>query len=395
MSEYFYMPPTNITGNGALKCAGEEMVAAGYKKALIVTGETLHRKVKATKALTDMLTDLGIDYAVFDRVTPNPTVGEVQEGATMLKSEDCDFIISFGGGSPHDCAKGIGIVATNGGSIRDYAGVNKMHAKMLPMIAVNTTSGTASEMTRFAIITDEEKRMKFPVVDWRCTPVVAVDDPQLMVGMSPGLTAATGMDALSHAIEAYVSTGATPLTDPGALHAIKLIVKSLPIAYKDGQDLQARSDMTYAEFLAGMAFNNASLGYVHAMSHQIGGVYEHLAHGVLNAVLMPHSEAYNAQAVPDRFVDIAEAMGADVEGMSAQQAVDYVIAKLRAMNQELNMPASLAAMGVKEEDIPYMAENALKDPCCLTNPHQVSSRAQMEELFLSAWRGERSEVSVA
>jgi alcohol dehydrogenase len=269
MAEYFFMPPMNITGTGALKSAGDEMVAEGYGKALIVTDAVLHRKVGATKVLTDMLMKLGIEYAVYDRVTPNPTVAEVQEGAELLKAEDCDFIISFGGGSPHDCAKGIGIVANNGGSIRDYAGVNKLKTKMLPMFAVNTTSGTGSEMTRFAIITDEEQQSKFPVVDWRCTPSVSVDDPELMTGMPPSLTAATGMDALSHAIEAYVSTAATPLTNPGALHAMQLVVKSLPTAYKDGKNEQARSDMTYAEFLAGMAFNNASLGYVHALCRSI------------------------------------------------------------------------------------------------------------------------------
>jgi alcohol dehydrogenase len=386
MAEYFFMPPMNITGAGALKSAGEEMVAEGYGKALIVTDEVLHRKVGATKALTDLLMQLGIEYAVYDRVTPNPTVAEVEEGAELLKSEDCDFIISFGGGSPHNCAKGIGIIANNGGSIRDYAGVNKLKTKMLPMFAVNTTSGTGSEMTRFAIITDEERQSKFPVVDWRCTPSVSVDDPELMTGMPPSLTAATGMDALSHAIEAYVSTAATPLTNPGSLHAMQLVVKSLPTAYKDGKNEQARSDMTYAEFLAGMAFNNASLGYVHAMSHQIGGVYHHLAHGAINAVLMPYVESYNAKAVPDRFLAIAEAMGAE-RGLSTDLAIDYVLTKIRKLNQELNIPSTLAELGVEASAIPHMAANALSDPCCLTNPRQVASVKEMEVLFHQALHG--------
>lgn len=394
MAEYFFMPPINITGTGALKSAGDEMVAAGYKKALIVTDESLHRTVGATKVLTNLLTDLGISYAVFDKVTPNPTVTEVQEGLALLQSENCDFIISFGGGSPHDCAKGIAIVATNGGSIRDYAGVNKLRTKMLPAIAVNTTSGTGSEMTRFAIITDEETRSKFPVVDWRCTPSISVDDPALMVGMPPGLTAATGMDALSHAIEAYVSTAATPLTDPGALHAIELIVKSLPTAYKDGNNEQARADLTYAEFLAGMAFNNASLGYIHAISHQIGGVYHHLAHGVINAVLMPYVVAYNAEVAGDRFLNIAKAMGANLHGLLTTEAVDYVLTKLHSLNRELNIPLTLADLGVKEADIPYMATNALQDPCCLTNPRQVASSIEMESLFRQAWQGERAKMAL-
>ena len=253
------------------------------------------------------------------------------------------------------------------------------------MFAVNTTSGTGSEMTRFAIITDEERQSKFPVVDWRCTPSVSVDDPELMVGMPPGLTAATGMDALSHAIEAYVSTAATPLTNPGALQAIQLVGKSLLTAYKDGKNEQARADLTYAEFLAGMAFNNASLGYVHAMSHQIGGVYHNLAHGVINAVLMPYVEAYNAEAVPDRFIAIAQAMGAEV-GQSTTQAIDYVLTKLRRFNQELNIPSTLAELGVEESAIPLMTTNALQDPCCLTNPRQ-GSQSEMEQLFQQAWHG--------
>jgi alcohol dehydrogenase len=387
MAEYFFMPPVNIAGAGALKSAGDEMVAEGYGKALIVTDEALHRKVGATKVLIDMLMQLGIEYAVYDRVTPNPTVAEVQEGAEFLKSEDCDFIISFGGGSPHDCAKGIGIVANNGGSIRDYAGVNKLKTKMLPMFAVNTTSGTGSEMTRFAIITDEEQQSKFPVVDWRCTPSVSVDDPDLMEGMPPSLTAATGMDALSHAIEAYVSTAATPLTDPGALAAIALVNQSLIPAYQNGRDRQARADMTYAEFLAGMAFNNASLGYVHAMSHQVGGVYHNLAHGLINAVLMPYVIAYNAQAVPDRFIAIAEAMEAE-KGQPADLAIEYVLNRIHTLNQSLNIPDTLAALGVEESAIPHMAANALNDPCCLTNPRQAASAQEMEDLFRQALLGQ-------
>ena len=383
MAEYFFMPPVNIGGEGALEAAGDDMVSEGYKKALIVTDEVLHRKVGSTKAIIDLLTTLGIRHAVFDQVTPNPTVEEVQAGAALLKSEQCDFIISFGGGSPHDCAKGIGIVATNGGSIRDYSGVNKLRSKMQPLIAVNTTSGTGSEMTRFAIITDEERRSKFPVVDWRCTPSISVDDPALMAGMPPGLTANTGMDALSHAIEAYLSTAATPLTDPGALHAIQLVMKSLVKAYKNGHDQVARADMTYAEFLAGMAFNNASLGYIHAMSHQIGGMYHHLAHGLINAVLMPYVVAYNAEAAPDRLVDIAIAMGASPMDHSPANAVDYVLTQLHSLNQQLNIPLRLADLSVQASDIPYMATNALQDPCALTNPRQAT-QIEIETLFQEA-----------
>ncbi len=199
-----------------------------------------------------------------------------------LKEGKCDFVVSLGGGSPHDCAKGIALCATNGGHIRDYEGVDRSAKPQLPLVAINTTAGTASEMTRFCIITDESRHVKMAIVDRNVTPLMSVNDPALMVAMPKGLTAATGMDALTHAIEAYVSTAATPITDACAIKAIELISANLRLAVRDGADLKARENMAYAQFLAGMAFNNASLGYVHAMAHQLGGFYD-LPHGVCNA----------------------------------------------------------------------------------------------------------------
>merc|ERR1712151_619270 len=194
----------------------------------------------------------------------------------------CDFVISFGGGSPHDCAKAVSMLSTNGGSIREYEGVDKSTKPMLPMVAVNTTAGTAAEITRFCIITDDQRHVKMALVDWRLTPTLAVNDPKTMIGMPKGLTAATGMDALTHAIEAYVSTASNPVTDACAVRAMKLISSYLPTAVEDGKNIKARDMMAYAEFLAGMAFNSAGLGYVHAMAHQLGGMYN-MPHGVCNA----------------------------------------------------------------------------------------------------------------
>ncbi|MDJ0514506.1 MAG: iron-containing alcohol dehydrogenase [Methyloceanibacter sp.] len=387
MPDFFFLPPMNIAGDGALDAAVDQMVSQGFKKALIVTDEPLHRQTHATRPLIDRLEANGIDYVVYDQVTPNPTVTECNNGATTYAREGCDFLISFGGGSPHDCCKGIGIVATNGGSIRDYAGVDQMREKMAPMFAVNTTSGTASEITRFAIITDEEARSKFPVVDWRCTPSVSVDDPKLMEGMPPGLTAATGMDALSHALEAYVSTAASHLTDPGALRAVELIEKSLVNAYRDGQNRNARSDMTYAEFLAGMAFNNASLGFVHAMSHQVGGTYHTLAHGVINSVLMPHVIAWNAAVAGNRYAEIAAHLGVETQSRSTDEIVEGLIGKVLSFNEDLDMPANLGEMGVKNEDVPHLAEYALADPCAATNPRPATV-SEMQALFRRAISGE-------
>ncbi len=387
MPDFFFLPPMNIAGDGALDAAVDQMASQGFAKALIVTDEPLHKQVHATKPLLDRLNAKGIGYVVYDKVTPNPTVAECDEGAVLFADENCDFLISFGGGSPHDCCKGIGIVATNGGSIRDYAGVDQMKVKMAPMFAVNTTSGTASEITRFAIITDEEARSKFPVVDWRCTPSVSVDDPKLMEGMPPGLTAATGMDALSHALEAYVSTAASHLTDPGALRAVELIDRSLINAFRDGHDEAARSDMTYAEFLAGMAFNNASLGYVHAMSHQVGGMYHNLAHGVINSVLMPHVITWNAVTAGERYAEIAEYLGVKTTGRSTDAVVSALIEKILHFNDVLGVPANLGEMGVKDEDVPHLADYALADPCAATNP-RVATVEEMQALFRRALTGD-------
>lgn len=387
MPSYFFMPPMNIAGEGALDAAVEQMASQGFSRALVVTDEALHRQVHGTKPLLERLDEKGIAYLVYDQVTPNPTVKECDEGAALYAREKCDFLISFGGGSPHDCCKGIGIVATHGGSIRDFAGVDRMQRKMAPMFAINTTSGTGSEITRFAIITDEQARSKFPVVDWRCTPSVSVDDPALMEGMPRGLTAATGMDALSHALEAYVSTAANDLTDPGALRAVELIGRSLLNAYRDGHNRSARSDMTYAELLAGMAFNNASLGFVHAMSHQVGGMYHHLAHGVINAVLMPHVIAWNARVAGERYSEIAAHLGIRASGRPTTEIVDSLIEKILAFNAALGMPANLNEMGVKEADLPHLAEYALADPCASTNPRPATLE-EMQVLFRRALNGD-------
>ncbi|MEL6324281.1 MAG: iron-containing alcohol dehydrogenase [Pseudomonadota bacterium] len=385
MAYYFFMPAVNIMGSGGLADAGREIQALGFKKALIVTDAPLHREIRATEVLTDLLDEIGVGYAVYDGVEPNPTTSQVDEGVALLRQEGCDFIISFGGGSPHDAAKAIGILATHGGDIRDFEGVNKMSKPMLPLVAINTTSGTASEMTRFAIITDEARHVKMAIVDWRTTPTLSVDDADLMEGMPSALTAATGMDALTHAIEAYVSTAATPVTDSAALHAIKLISGFLARAVKDGYDHEAREMMTYAEFLAGMAFNSASLGYVHAMAHQLGGFYD-LPHGVCNAILLPHVEAYNAKAVPQRFVEIAAAMGVDTRDLTPAESADAALKAIRALSVEVGIPPNLAAFDVvKPEDFPTLADNAMKDACGATNPIQPTKN-EVIDLFQTAYQ---------
>ena len=316
---------------------------------------------------------------VFDETVPNPTDVNVHDALKVYKDNGCDMIISLGGGSSHDCAKGVGIVATNGGNIREYEGVDKSSKAMPPFIAVNTTAGTASEMTRFCIITDTSRKVKMAIVDWRVTPNVAINDPLLMAGMPPALTASTGMDALTHSVEAYVSTIATPVTDACAIKSIELISKYLRAAVANGGDMEARDRMAYAEYLAGMAFNNASLGHVHAMAHQLGGFYD-LPHGVCNAILLPHVQRFNLIAKMSRFKDIAVAMGENVGGLSDRAAAEKALEAIKTLSKDVGIPSGLAELGVKEKDLQIMAENAQKDACGFTNP-RCPTHADVVEIY--------------
>ncbi len=378
----FYIPTVTLMGIGAHKELGSRIRILGANRPLIVTDKGI-TAAGLTETIVDLIRkDTGISAVVFDETVPNPTDGNVRDGLEVFKSNKCDMVISLGGGSPHDCGKGIGILAANGGKIQDYEGIDKSSRPMPPFIAVNTTAGTASEMTRFCIITDTRRKVKMAIVDWRVTPDVAINDPLLMAGMPSPLTAATGMDALTHAVEAYVSTIATPVTDACALKAIALISQNLRAAVANGSDLSARDNMAYAEYLAGMAFNNASLGYVHAMAHQLGGFYD-LPHGVCNAILLPHVERFNLIAKVDRFVDVAEAMGEVVDGLSTRAAAEEALQAISTLSRDVGIPRGLKELGVRKEDLPTMAENAQKDACGLTNPRRFN-RDDVIEVYASA-----------
>ena len=368
MSYKFFMPAISLMGADCLKDAGDQVGELGFKKALIVTDKVLGQ-IGIVKKVTDVLDNKNIEYAIYDETKPNPTVKNVNDGLALLKEKECDFVISLGGGSAHDCAKGIALLATNGGEIKDYEGVDKSKKPQLPMVGINTTAGTGSEMTLFAIITDEERHIKMALVDKHLTPIIAVNDPILMLAMPKSLTAATGMDALTHAIEAYVSTSATPITDACAEKAIELISNYLVNAVENGQDVEARDMMAYAEYLAGMAFNNASLGYVHAMAHQLGGFYN-LPHGVCNAILLPHVQEYNKATSASRLAKIAKIMGGNIEGLTDEQGADLCIDMIKSLSQTIGIPEGLGVLGVKESDFETLATNALNDACSLTNPRK-------------------------
>ncbi|GBR52037.1 alcohol dehydrogenase [Neokomagataea thailandica NBRC 106555] len=377
----FYIPPVNMSGAGCLADAVKAVKGYGFKHALIVSDGFLV-KSGIVSHIVELLLSESINSTVYDGVMPNPTVASVEAGLAVAMKAACDFVISVGGGSPHDCAKGIALLATNGGKIEDYEGVDRSGKAQLPLVAVNTTAGTASEMTRFCIITDEVRHVKMAIVDRNVTPILSVNDPALMVGMPPQLTAATGMDALTHAIEAYVSVAATPITDACALQAVKLISTHLRAAYKDGHNIAAREGMAYAQFLAGMAFNNASLGYVHAMAHQLGGFYN-LAHGVCNAVLLPHVQAYNATQCAARLSNVAQVMGKKTDGLTDEAGAEACLVAIRQLARDLDIPSGLAELGVQREDIPTLAANALKDACAATNPRQ-GTQGEIEALFAAA-----------
>jgi len=374
---YTYLnPKVALMGAGCVNGIGRQAKDLGGTKALVVSGKSRHGEELAGD-IRKILENAGLKAAIFAGAEPNPTDSSVMEGADVYKRESCDMIFAVGGGSPMDCAKAIGIVAKNSGRINDYEGVGKVTKGIPPLITINTTAGTASEMTSFTIITDTKRHIKMAIVDPRITPDVAVNDPELMVSMPPALTAATGMDALTHAVEAYVSTMATPTTDAAAIKSIDLISKYLREAVAHGEDVRTRDMMAHAEYLAGIAFNNASLGYVHSMAHQLGGLYD-LPHGVCNAILLPYVEMYNKQVCPERFADIAKAMGEKIEGLSPEEAADRAIDAIKKIASDIGIPSGLKELGAREEDLELLAEHAMQDVCRLTNPRELSKEDIIE-----------------
>lgn len=376
--EYF-MTPISLIGVGCLAEIIRYIQPMRFRKACIVSDKFLVES-KLVNRVTDLLTAAGINYIIYDNVAPNPTVAQVNYGLKLYQDNGCDFLISVGGGSPHDCAKAIALLATNGRQIKDYEGLNKLKHATAPLITVNTTAGTGSELTRFCVITDEERHVKMTITDWHLTPLLAVNDAELMVNMPPSLTAATGIDALTHAIEAYVSTQATPVTDCKALQAVSLIGKYLKTAVDQGSNLEAREMMINGEYLAGIAFNNASLGYVHALAHQLGGRYNY-PHGLANALMLPAVMAFNLPAVTQKYAQIAQALGRDTSRMTVEQAAIEAVQAVRELIQSVGIKSGIQQIkGFSADDIPALAANAAKDLCAATNP-RPATQAELETIY--------------
>ena len=365
----FLIPSVSKMGVGAVKQLGPTAKFLGGAKALIVTDKGLFDLGIANK-IAELLKADGVEAVIFSGAEPNPTDLNVRQGVKIYKENGCNMLVSLGGGSSHDCTKGIGVMANNDGDIRDFAGIDTFANPLPPFIAINTTAGTGSEVTSFAVITNTDIHVKMIVASARITPTVAINDPTMMVGLPAALTAATGMDALTHAIEAYVANLANPVTDSLALGAIKLIVEWLPQAVANGENLVARDKMAYAEYMAGAAFNNAGVGIVHAMAHQPGALLNK-PHGVCNAILLPHGCAFNLIACPQKFADVAVAMGVNTDGLSTMEAGEKGIEAIRKLSIDVGIPAGLGQIGVQESDIERLADNAIKDLCCFFNPRKI------------------------
>ena len=382
----FLMPSVNFFGPGVIAKIGDRAKMLGMHKVLVVTGGHIGKIENGPVDQTvDSLKKAGIDYVIFDGAEENPKIRDIKKGKQIYLDEGCDSIITVGGGSAHDCGKGIGIILTNGDDITKLAGIETLDKPLPPLMAVNTTAGTGSELTRHAVITNEETHLKFVVVSWRNIPLVSFNDPMLMLDIPQATTAATGLDAYVQAVEPFVSVDHNDITDSQCEKAIQIIQQYLPEAVANGHNVEARTKMVEGEMLAGMAFNNANLGYVHAMAHQLGGQYD-APHGVCCALMLPVVEEWNIIACPDRFAKLAQIMGYDTTGMTTMEAAHKSIDGMRELAKSIGIPDSIKAIGAKPEDFELMAKNALKDGNAFSNPRKGTVE-DVVQLFQKAYDG--------
>ena len=380
MANRFILNERSYHGKGAIQEIAGEVTSRGLKKALLCTDPDL-LKFGVTKKVTDVLDAAGLAYQVYSEIKPNPTIENVKDGVEAAKAAQADYIIAIGGGSSMDTAKAIGIIVTNPefADVRSLEGTADTKNPCLPIIAVPTTAGTAAEVTINYVITDVEKNRKFVCVDPHDIPVVAIVDPDMMASMPKGLTAATGMDALTHAIEGYITKGAWELSDMFHLKAIEIISKSLRGAVDNTPE--GREGMALGQYVAGMGFSNVGLGIVHSMAHPLGALYD-TPHGVANAIILPTVMEYNAPATGEKYREIARAMGVKgVDDMSQEEYRKAAIDAVRRLSQDVGIPADLKEI-VKPEDVAFLAQSAFDDACRPGNPRDTSVE-EIEELYKS------------
>ncbi len=373
--------PEIVFGPNSLAEAAHAAIRLGARRPLVVTDPGL-TEAGWPAELIAQLRAAGLAPQVWTDVTPNPKDHEIEAGHERYVESGCDVVLGIGGGSVIDAAKGIALLAANGGRILDYEGIDRIEHPIPPLIMMPSTSGTGADVSQFCIVTDTERHTKITIMGRALVPDVSVIDPRLLVTMPDALNAATGLDALTHGIEAFVSLAHGPLTDHHALQAISLVNDNLARTMYDPHDTGARSFMAQAALEAGLAFTNAILGATHAMSHQVGGMLD-LPHGVVNGVLLPHVIRFNGAEMPERFVPVAQAMGIAVAGMPPAEAVELVAEEVRRLGDEVGVPRGLGALGVAVEDIPRLSELTLGDACLTTNP-RPTSLDDVETLFKAA-----------
>ena len=366
----YHIPTTNLIEPGCINKTGEWAAILGGKKAFIVSSLDQYGK-KQGEMVQAILLKSNINSILFAGAGPNPSDGMVMEGASEYKSNKCDLIIAIGGGSAIDCAKGIGLVVSHDRHISEFEGINKSQKPIPHFIAINTTSGTGSEVSSIAVITNSTTEKKITIVDWRITPDVSINDAELALSMPKSLTAASGIDAFSHAIEAMVANNSTPITDALSFEAIQIITEWLPLAFDDGKNLQARSEMCHGSFLAGIAFNNSGLGLVHALSHPVTSMYGY-THGVVNAILLPAVIKFNINSSIQKYSRVATAMNAGIPWHSDYENAKKVIPAVIKLIKRLGFPNGLKELGVKEDDIAALSILAEKEIVGLTNPKKAN-----------------------
>ena len=380
MVNRFVLNETSYHGAGAIKEIATEVKGRGFKKAFVCSDPDLI-KFGVTKKVTDVLDNADIDYEIYSEIKPNPTIENVQTGVVAFKASGADCIIAIGGGSSMDTAKAIGIIIKNPdfADVRSLEGVAPTTKKCVPIIAVPTTAGTAAEVTINYVITDTQKNRKMVCVDPKDIPVVAVVEPDMMSSMPKGLTAATGMDALTHAIEGYITAGAWELSDMFHLKAIEIISNSLRGAVENTPE--GREGMALGQYVAGMGFSNVGLGIVHSMAHPLGALYD-TPHGVANAIILPTVMEYNAPATGEKYRNIAKAMGVDgVDGMTLDEARKAAVDAVKKLSKDVGIPENLKDI-VKPEDVDFLAQSAYDDACRPGNPRETSVE-EIKELYLS------------
>ncbi len=367
-----FVAPEYIFGVGARRLAGRYAKNLGARKVLVVSDPGV---VAAgwTGDVIESLEEAGIAYALFTGVTPNPRAEQVMAGAEFYAAEKCNALVAVGGGSPMDCAKGIGIVSSNKRHILAFEGVDQVRVPMPPLICVPTTGGTSADVSQFAIISNPLEKVKFAIISKSVLPDLALVDPVTLTTMDPFLTACTGLDALTHGIEAFVSNASSPITDLNALEGIRLVSRNLIESIKNPQDVELRTRIMQGSLLAGLAFSNAILGANHAMAHSLGGEKD-APHGECNAILLDHVIEFNLPASPERFERIAEAMGLDLGGMGSKEKKTTLLEKVRAIKRAAGLDLALGRLGVHRTDLSSLSEKALKDPCMVTNPRKANRR---------------------